>query len=75
MKRSAPQQRSQQQNINRFVFNLHVIIRVIVRAAAPSTFIFSAWHAGGKGALFFEVFVFAVNNHSCTVFALIPYHC
>lgn len=36
-----------QQNINRFVFNLHVIIRVIVRAAAIP-FIFSVSHPANE---------------------------
>lgn len=64
---------SQQLNINRLVFNLHVIIRVIVRAVAPPPFIFSTSHPANEN-IFSEVFFFVVHHHPLFI-PLIPYHC
>lgn len=65
--RCSSTEESQQQNINRFVFNLHVIIWVIVRAGAPPPFIFSMSH---PARFFFEVFFFFLVVYNRPVFAV-----
>lgn len=67
--------KSQQQNVNRFIFNLHVIIRVIVRAAPPSHLYFSC-HTLQMRPFFFEAFFFTIKKNPKKLFILLkPYHC